>query len=359
MRIKNLSTLSLILAFGLAACNDSTGPNDDFDPSQSAADLAAVSNALDTDVYQSLSAMGGGFGAVAAAPALAQQAVDAGWIAVSSPDKWQRYGSAVVDAMSAAGAQAILIPDSFRGRTYEHHALEGWYHNPDRAGAPLNGIRFILYEVNPITGEPGSTEIGHVDVMDEGTETSAVVRLVVVSGEVEYINYTVSATGLIGSLGIEIDGFITDGTTQVDFTLNHTIDATFASARAEVDYEIAVVDRDFSMTANMVIEFDVGTETGSLTIDALWQQGSNSIAVQGSIDMVTDGGTLEVFVNGDLFATITLTGETISVVGADGGALSAAHAQALQNITDGLGDVFDDTFENFFDPVEWLFNIQF
>jgi hypothetical protein len=195
--------------------------------------------------------------------------------------------------------------------------------------------------------------------MDEGTETSAVVRLVVVSGEVEYINYTVSATGLVGSLGIEIDGFVTDGTTQVDFTLNHTIDATFASARAEVDYVIEVVERDFRMTANMVIEFDAGTETGSLTIDALWEQGTNSIAVQGSVDMTTDGGTLEVFVNGDLFATITMSGETITVVGADGEALSAAHAQALQNITDGLGDLFDDTFENFFDPVEWLFNIQF
>ncbi len=36
MRIKNLSALSLILAFGLTACNDSTGPNDDFDPAAEA-----------------------------------------------------------------------------------------------------------------------------------------------------------------------------------------------------------------------------------------------------------------------------------------------------------------------------------
>lgn len=359
MQFKNLSALSLVFAIGLAACNDSTGPNDDFDPAESAADLQAVSDAFGTDVYQSLSAMGGGFGAVAAAPALAQQAVDAGWISVSSPDKWQQYGTAVAEALSVAGAQAILIPESFRGRTYEHHALEGYYHNPDRTGAPANGIRFILYEVNPITGEPGSTEMGYVDVLDEGTDTAAVVRLVVVSNEVEYINYTVTATAMVGSLGVEIDGYVSDGTNRVDFTLNHTIDATFASARAEIDYEIAVVDRDFSMTANMVIEFDAGTETGSMTIDATWQQGSNSISIAGSVDMATDGGTLEVHVNGSLFATITMTGESFEIVGADGGALSAGHAQALGNIMDALGEVFDDTFESLFDPVEWLFEIQF
>jgi hypothetical protein len=359
MRIKNFSVASLILAFGLTACNDSTGPNADFDPAESAADLQAVSDAFDTDVYRSLSAMGGGFGAVTAAPALAQQAVDAGWISVSSPDKWQQYGTAVAEAMSVAGAQAILIPESFRGRTYEYLELEGYYYNPERTGAPANGIRFILYEVNPITGDPGTTEIGYVDVLDESTDTDGVVRLVVVSNEVEYINYTVTATVMVGSIGLEVAGYVSDGTNRVDFTLNHTIDATFASARAEIDYEIAVVDRDFSMTANMVIEFDAGTETGSITIEATWQQGSNSISIAGSIDMSTDGGTLEVHVNGDLFATITMTGESFVIVGADGGALSAGHMQALGNIMDSLGDVFDDTFESFFDPVEWLFEIQF
>jgi hypothetical protein len=358
MRIKNLSALSLILAFGLTACNDSTGPNDDFDPAESAADLQAVSDAFDTDVYQSLSAMGEGFGVAVGAPALAQQAIDAGWIAVSSPDKWEQYGSAVVDAMSA-NAAAILIPESFRGRTYEYHPMEGYYHNPERTGAPENGIRFILYEVNPITGEPGSTEIGHVDVLDESTDDAAVVRLRVMSNEVEYINYTITATVGVGSLGVEIAGYVSDGTNRVDFTLDHTIDATFGSARAEIDYLIEVVDRDFSMTANMVIEFDAGTESGSITILATWQQGSNSISVTGSVDMASDGGTLEVHVNGDLFATITMTGESITVVGADGGALSAEHIQALQNITDALGDVFDDTFESFFDPVEWLFEFQY
>jgi hypothetical protein len=358
MRFKNLSALSLVFAIGLAACNDSTNPGDSFDPSASAADLEAVGNAFDTDVYNSLSAMGGNFGVVGAAPALAASVVDAGWISVSSPDKWELYGGEIANALLSRAAAALLIPDTFRGRTYEHN-VDGYFHNPDRAGAPLNGIRFILYEVNPITGDPGTTEIGWVDVMDESTDLEAIVRLSVWSGEIEYINYTVGASGVINSITFEIDGWVTDGITQVNFTLNHSIDANFAGARAEIDYQIDVPSRDFSVAANMVIEFNAETQAGSITITASFSEASNNVVVQGSIDSQTDSGTLEVLVNGDLFATITLTGESITVVGPDGNALSQEQAQALRTITDALGDIFNDTFENFFDPVEWLFEIQF
>ena len=355
MRFKNLSALSLVFAVGLAACDDSTNPGDSFDPSASAADLEAVGSAFNTDVYESLSKMGGGFGAVAVAPALAASVVDAGWISLSSPEKWELYGGELANVLLSRSAAVLLIPDTFRGRTYEHN-IEGYFHNPDRTGAPTNGIRFILYEVNPITGVPGATEIGWVDVMDESTDLAAVVRLSVWSGDVEYINYTVGASGVINSISFEIEGWVTDGTTQVNFTLNHSIDATFATARAEIDYQIDVPSRDFSVAANMVIEFDAETEAGTITIEVLFSQANNNVVVQGSIDSQNDGGTLEVLVNGNLFATITFAGESITVVGPDGNALSQEHAQALRQITDALGDIFDDTFEDLFSPVEWLFN---
>lgn len=356
MQIKKLSALSLVFAFGLAACNDSTNPGEAFDPTASAADLAAVSDAFSTDVYASLAAMGAGFGSVAAAPALAAQVVDAGWLTASSPQQWELVGGEIAELFRSASAAVLLIPESFRGRTYEHGALEGWYHNPARAGAPANGIRFVLYEVDPITGVPGTTEVGWVDVMDESTATAAVVRLSVWSADVEYINYTVSATGLIGSIAFNIEGFVTDGTTRVDFSLRNSIDATFASVRVEVDYQINVLSRDFSISANVVIEFDAGTESGSITIAASFAQGANNVVIQGSFDSQTAGGSLEVLVNGSPFATITISGESISVAGPDGAELSAAHMEALRQIIDALGNVLDHTFEDLFGPVEWLFN---
>lgn len=355
MQFKNLSALSLVFAVGLAACNDSTNPGDSFDPSASAADLEAVGSAFNTDVYASLSAMGGNFGVVAAAPALAVGVVDAGWISVSSPEKWELYGGELANVLLSRSAAVLLIPDTFRGRTYENNAA-GYFYNPDRAGAPTNGIRFILYDVNPITGVPGTTEIGWVDVMDESTDLAAVVRLSVWSGDTEYINYTVGASGVINSVSFDIVGWVTDGTTQVNFTLNHSIDATFATARAEIDYQIDVPSRDFSVAANMVIEFNAETQAGSVTIETSFSQANNNVVVQGSIDSQTDAGTLEVLVNGNLFATITIAGQSITVVGPDGNALSQEQAQALQKITDALGDIFDGTFEDLFNPVEWLFN---
>ncbi len=177
------------------------------------------------------------------------------------------------------------------------------------------------------------------------------------SADVEYINYTVSATVLVGSIAFDIEGFVTDGTTQVNFSLSHSIDATFASAQAEIDYQIDVPSRDFSISANMVIVFDAGTEEGSITLEVTFTQGANNVLIQGSFDSLTGGGELEVLVNGNLFATITMTGDSLTIVGPDGGELSQEHMQALGEIVDALGEVFDDTFDNLFNPVEWLFNI--
>ncbi len=356
MQLKKLSALSLVFVFGLAACSDSTNPGEAFDPTESAADLAAVSDAFGTDAYASRAAMGDGFGSVAAAPALAARVVDAGWLTASTPQQWQVYGGEIAEAFRSVSAAVLLIPDSFRGRTYEYDAVAGWVYNADRTGAPANGIRFILYEVNPITNEPGTTEIGWVDAMDESTETTGVVRLSVWSADVEYINYTVSATVLVGSIGFNIEGFVSDGTTQVDFSLSVSMDATFASSQVEIDYQIDVPSSDFSVSASMVIAFDAGTETGSMTLEVSFTQGANNVLIQGSFDEQTDGGTLEVLVNGDPFASITISGETFTIVGPDGGELTQEQMQALGEITDAIGDVFDDTFEDLFGPVEWLFN---
>ena len=258
MRFNKLSALGLVFAFGLAACSDSTAPGDAFDSAESAADLAAVESAFDTDVFASLSAMGGGFSTVSQAPAVAAMMVDAGRISVTSPEEWREREVAIADLLARSGAQVLVIPESFRGRTYAHHPQEGWYHAADRTGAPENGMRFILYAVNPVTEDPTETEIGYVDVKDESTETAAVVRLIVVSGEVEYVNYRVTASGQIGSLSVVIDGFVTDGTETVEFTLSHSLSATFATASAEIDYEVSVPSRDFTAASR---EHSVPTST--------------------------------------------------------------------------------------------------
>ena len=360
-RFKRLSALGLTLVFGLAACDDGTGPDADapFDPTSSAADLQVVESAFDTPVFESLGSMSGRFSQFNGAPALASTLLDAGWDLATAAESWQlqEAGNRVAGALYNSSAAALLIPESFRGRTYVHDPVEGYYFDQERTGAPANGMRFILYEINPVTHEAGTTEIGYVDVLDESTDVALVARLIVVSGQTEFMNYTVSASGLLGSITFAVNGFITDGTDQVDLDLTTAFSSTFATERVEITYAISVPTRDFSLTASLVLEFEGETGQGSMTIDVQFSEGSNSVQFEGSLSLVGEQGvgSLQVLVNGQLFATITIEGDGFAVVGPNGEALSAEHAQALQNMMRGVEVLFDDSFEDFVRPVSWLF----
>ncbi len=65
-------------------------------------------------------------------------------------------------------------------------------------------------------------------------------------------------------------------------------------------------------------------------------------------------GDFEVQANGQLFATITTTETTVTVLGPNEEPLSAEHAAALRKLVDMIEDVMD-TWEELFHPVEFLF----
>lgn len=362
--VNRLSALGLALAVGLTACDDSsTGPGDDgpFNPTTSAADLQVAQDAFDTPVFASLGSMSGNFSRIQGAPALASVLVDAGWNLITAGESWQlkEAGERVAGALySASAPEVVLIPDGHRGRTYDYHPEEGYYYDESRTGAPANGMRFILYEVNPVTGEPGSTEIGYVDLLDESTDLAGVARIVVVSGDTQFMNYTVSATLLVGSISFTVDGFVSDGTDIVNVDLTMSFASTFATETVNLTYGIDIPSRSFSLSATMVMEFSRETEQGTATVDAQFKQSAHSVQIQGSFTLGgSESGSLTVSVNGDLFATITISGETFTVVDGSGAALSAAQAQALKTIMDSFEELFGDKFEDFVRPVSWLFQL--
>ncbi len=362
--VNRLSALGLALAVGVTACDDSsTGPGADgpFNPTSSAADLQVVEDAFDTPVFASLGSMSGNFSRIQGAPALASVLSDAGWDLVTAGESWQlkAAGERVTAALySAAAAEVVLIPDGFRGRTYDYHPEEGYYYDEARTGAPANGMRFILYEVNPVTHEPGATEIGYVDLLDESTDLAGVARIVVVSGDTQFINYTVSAAALVGSITFAVDGFVSDGTDIVNVNLTTSFASTFATQTVNFTYRIDIPSRDFTMSATMVMEFSGETEQGTVTVDVQFQQSSHSVQIQGSFTLgENESGSLNVLVNGDLFATIAISGETLTIADGSGAALSAEQAQALENIMDSFEGLFGDRFEDFLRPVSWLFQL--
>ena len=228
----------------------------------------------------------------------------------------------------------------------------------------MDRVRFILYGVDLVTREPlvPLVEIGYVDLVDEGRELELehVIRVIAVTSDVVRIDYTVSAAVSVQTLGFSVSGFISDGTDVVDLDLSVTFVNDAPISVATVDHLISIPTRNFEADATVVFTFNSETLTGSLDVDATFMQGAHTVTVAGVIefsegDLPTEGGTLKLHVDGQLFATITIDGESITVLDATGGELTSAEAQAVREIFDGIDDLFDDRFEDFLRPVTWVF----
>lgn len=352
--------LCLALAVGLTACTETVGlDGEGFDPTSSAANLIEVANVLDSPVLASLAQSSTHFNSIPGAPSVSTDFIDAGWDLAFADGSWdiEAAGTQLAGVMAADVAALILIPPEFRGRTYVFDPATGqYYHDPDRAGAPANGVRFILYDVDPNTDDIGATEIGYVDLMDESTDISSTVRLVAVSGDVEHVNYTVSQTVLIGSVRFDIVGFY--GNPEVDrfdFDLSLHFELDETSSTVTLDYHFDVPGQDFVMDATVVLMHDALTQTSSSTLDILFQQATRTVRMVGGFE--GDIGSIEVYVDSQLFAYIEVTMGSITVTGADGQDLTAEYAEAVQAMFDTLEEIFVGRWADFIQPVGFLFCI--
>ncbi|UCD23513.1 MAG: hypothetical protein JSW51_10760 [Gemmatimonadota bacterium] len=351
LRFRHLQALAMASALALSACSD-TGPNfeGNFDAAATSASVQTIDAAYSTPAFQSFAALGGQFVVGGGVPAASARLIQAAAQSVTMTDQAKIAADQIANAIAAPAA--ILIPEEYRKQTYTYNG-EAYVVNPDRADeAPDTGVRFILYAVNPVTGEitDGLEEIGYVDLIDLSNDTQASVQLVVASGGVTYLDYTVTATGVITAPTFTIDGYITDGDNQVDFTLVAGYVSTFASVTLTIDYDISV--GDFSVSADLELVTD-GEEGASVTVDVTFTHLGHTVRVFGGVE--NDMGTLQVTANGQLFATITFTDTQITVVGADGEALDQDEINALRELTEMIEDVFD-AFEHLFHPVEFLFS---
>ena len=357
-----LSAAAMALTVALTACTEGTGGtglNDEpFAPAASAADLQVVQGAFAASVFEAFALSSRNFSLVpdsgAVPVALRQTRLEA----ASAGSHWE--AEAAARSFAAAGpAAGPLVPLDFLGRTYDRR-IDGYRHNPERTDAPANRVRFILYEIDPVTHEPGDTEIGYVDLLDESTELAYVARVVVVTAGIVRINYTVSAVVGTQSLGFTVSGFIGDGTDQIDVDLSMTFVHDFPISIATVEHLFSVPSRDFEVDAAVVFEFNEETLQGSVDIHATFMQGAHTVTVTGVIaftegDLLTEGGSFEIHVDGQLFVTISVDGDNIIVQNAAGGELTSVEAQHVETMFHGLEEMFDDKFEDCIRPVAWLF----
>ncbi len=364
LRMNRLSAVIMALTVAVAACTDGTGLDDvPFDPDASAADLSAVQAAFAAEAFESFALGSGDFNLVPDTAPLPVALLHASVAAASAGSHWEAQAAA--HAFTAGPASGPLLPDVYRGSTWVRvDGVEGYVRDETRTDAPANGVRFVLYLADPVTKQPDITEeIGWVDLLDESTNDAYVARVRVVTSNVVRIDYTVSAVVGDQSVTLTVSGFIGDGTNQVDVELSVTFAETPPLSTATVAHVISVPSRDFEVDATVVFEFNEETLQGSLDVDASFMQGAHTVTVDGHVDFVesevpgqeSESGTFEVHVDGDLFAVITVTNDTLTVQNGVGGELTAAEVDAVEAIFDGLEHLFEETFEDFVRPVAGLF----
>jgi hypothetical protein len=355
MRVTHYARQSLAaaaLALALAGCkNDGASPSE-FNPQGTAADVAAAQDAFASGPTASFAAVGSDISlALGGSPLVASSAA----LAISHPSKAsERYARQIAALVSGGGsaiqASVVGIPVEVAGKTFVWDESTDTYVVSDLSGAPSNGVRFLLYAVDPVTHRPVEpvVETGYVDVIDQSTSALANVRIKVVEGDVTYLDYQVVVSGTTSSGLVTISGFAFNGTTRANFTLKNTVSVNQSDSTVvlSLDYELDIPSRGLSVDWTATF----GSVSGSLTLDLTVSGPNGDVRLLGTSN--ADGGTFTVKVNGDTFATITVTGSSLVIIGATGDPLTSDEEQALEAVFDSFEGSLD-AFSTLLMPVNY------
>ena len=323
------------LALALAGCkNDGASPSE-FNPQGTAADVAAAQDAFASDPTASFAAVGGDISVVLnGSPLVASSAA----LALSRPSKAsERYARQIASLVPAGGsgiqASVVAIPSAVVGKTFVWDESTDTYVASDLSGAPSNGVRFLLYAVDPVLFRPVEpvVETGYVDVIDQSTSTLPNVRVLVVEGNVTYLDYQVVASATTSGAIVTIGGFAFNGTTRANFTLKNTVSQNSSGVVIGLDYRLDVPSRNLSIDWTATFA-SISDTTVAVTIDLTVSGPNGDVRLVGTSG--ADGGTFTVKVNGDIFATITISGSTIVITGAGAEPLTPDEEQAFEAVYD-------------------------
>jgi hypothetical protein len=248
----------------------------------------------------------------------------------------------MLPSSSRIQASVAAVPSTALGKTYVWDTTNSVYVQSDLSGAPSNGVRFLLYAVNPVTFRPVEPldEVGYVDIIDESGSSTLAVRAVVVSNGTTYLDYSVHAGGTSSTGSVTVSGYASDGTIRANFNLENTITQTGNGITLVLDYGLDVPTRHLALDWTATLNESGGQV--QVAIDLTINGENGRIRLQGTGDAT--GSSFTVQVNGELFATITLTtGGDPVITGANGQALTAEEEEALRTIV----GYYDGSFEVF------------
>lgn len=322
----------------MAACGESTTP---FDAIALSENTDEIINAMDdSPALQSMDVLGEKMALGApgmGAPALVAATLPNVALTPRSFPAWAGRRLAALQAAAPALAVAVpsaVIPAEALGKTFTYHPDADAYQLSDRTGAPSNGVRFILYAVNPVTHTVATplNEVGYVDLLDESAGATVQLHLeayITASGSTPLIDYTVSAT-IQGSptaptgATVTAAGYLSDGTTTVEFDLSQTFSTT---SGIQVEYTLAVPEKDVEVTFTATF-----TLTQQATVTLTVKHGGNTTVVAASGTEASISGTIKH--NGDVVVNISGSATSPVFTDASGNPLTAEQNAALRKLFD-------------------------
>ncbi len=329
--------LSGVVVFALtlsvfSACDDAAGP-EDVDPVQTSSTVeGAVSPYITANpARDNLDAWGAAMGGALNAPnaVLLKPRSGFGSFREFASDIWEAGRDAQV-RQGSSGASLMAIPVGLLGKTLVYNSTTGKYEiDSARTDAPADGVRFVMYAVDPLLGQPVQplNEIGYFDIIDTSSFPTVSVSLIAVVGTETLINYSVTGTASDTGGTIDVTGFISDGTSQLDFTITLTGDDTSGSITVDLSFSGATVHVEFT-------EIVGGGGSGRVVLT----QGGNTVVfelTEGAMDSIT--GTISF--NGTVVAQISGTFEAPVITNAEGGDLTAAEIQGIGEMFDAIGQM--------------------
>lgn len=351
--------LALFMLVGISACEQATGPDGDSLNARAALeDYKAIQSAFTTSGWQGFQALRG------RTPLTASSTSSALRLLPALTD--ERGGRAfVVDffnelraVRSGTTLARKVISQVHLGKTLVYDpALDRWVIDPRRTGAPANGTRFIVYEVDANKRPIATREIGYADLIDEGSATGNVIalRFIVVQSGRTIVDYRAQTdlreeTGKIGVQGYAQD----DKGTKLSFTIDVTGKQVSGDTRIDADFNLKLAPNGFEATGEVrgVLENKGGDGTIKLTLT----HAQNTLRVSVRENNKTLDG--EINYNGKTFATISGPSAAPMVKGPGGQPLTDIELQMVGAIIKVTDDVFN-LVEELVKPVEQLLLLGF
>jgi len=330
------------IPFALQACGGggSTGPAPKparlSNPDATATQLQALNAPFLTDVFLNFGALHQHFGPAGSAPVAARSPMAVAAFSPAVAPGLMRTEAATRVWQSALATRPVadaIFRDTVRGKTFVWDTTAAGYVTSTAAGAPANGVRFVLYTTQPPLSEPSRplTAMGYADLTDQSTASAAVLGVTVLGGTgptpVTYVNYTV-ARSAAPEREWAVIGFVTDGATLLDLTSAVSSTSTLLTVQTTVDD---------ATDGTHVNETGTLSRTWEISADFSLTSGADTVRATGSVALDTTGhtwgsGSVAVTVNGRAFATITVAPAGPSYSGASGVQLTPADEAALANL---------------------------